>query len=186
MKKSINTDIFMPFLLEKAPKRYGAMAYVMDKDTDVSMYNYISNILTLHYILYIYFISITFYLPLIIPVCVSKEPDFLIWLSTPHLQAFAGTFFHNIDKYEKILGQIFHFLESTEITTNNRIFQVHLLQKNHHFEFKKSLNLFRKSLNQVFRIFPFQHLKLQAKSNFTKFPISLTFCLKSSKENCHA
>lgn len=172
MEKAINIGIFKPVLLGKARKCDDVINYGMDKDTDISIYNHISNILTLHYILHIYFTSISAYLYLIIYVCISKKLDFLLWLVSPHLQALEWVFFNNTDKSVKIIGSISRFMKSAEISANNWIFQVRMLQKNHYFWFSESLIF-------VSRIFAFKYLKFQAKSHFTKFSISLTFSLKS-------
>ena len=143
MEKVINTCIFKPFLLEKARKCDDVINYGMGKSTDISIYNTIYNILTLHYILHIYFTSISSYLYLIIYVCISKKPDFLLWLVSPHTEVFLSCFCNNIRNFEEIIAEMRKKSSNADISEKMSTFSSFFEVTSNHFWLRKWRNRLR-------------------------------------------
>ena len=148
----------------------------MGKDTDISIYNNISNILTLHYILYSINNLLISTTPSIILSLFLKKTDFLLWLIFSHTEEFSVSFCNNIGNFEEIIAGICENAKNIETSKKNCFLKLLLMLKSYYFWFCKSLIF-------VSKFFSLNYLKFQSKSDFTKFLINLTFGSKSKQEN---
>ena len=164
--------------LEKARFCEVVMSNGTCKGTNISVYNYISNILTLHYILYSINNLLISTVPLIILSVFFKKADFLLWLIFSHTEAFSNHFCNNIRNFEEILAKIRGNAKNAVFSEKNCFLQVLVMLRNYYFWFSKSLIF-------VYKIFSLNHLKFQSKSDFIKFSINLTFGSKSKQENSY-
>lgn len=164
--------------LEKARFCEVVMGNGMCKDTDISVYNYISNILTLHYILYSINNLLISTTPSIILSLFLKKADFLLWLIFSHTEAFSSHFCNNIRNFEEIMARIRENAKNAVFSEKNCFLQVIVMLKSYYFWFSKSLIF-------VYKIFSLNYLKFQSKSDFSKFSINLTFGSKSKQENSY-
>ena len=129
--------------LEKARFCEVVVGNGMCKGTDISVYNYISNILTIHYILYSINNLLISTVPLIILSVFFKKADFLLWLIFSHTEAFSKHFCNNIRNFEEILARIRVTAKNTEISEKISNLTLLLEVTNNHFWLRKWRNRLR-------------------------------------------
>ena len=129
--------------LEKARKCEVVMDYDMGKDTDISIYNYISNILTLHYILYSINNLLISTIPSIILSVFFKKADFLLWLLFLHTERFSNYFCDNIRNFEEIIVVIRKNMKNADISAKTSNLALFREVTNYHFWLRKTRNRLR-------------------------------------------
>ena len=129
--------------LEKARKCEVVMDYDMGKDTDISIYNYISNILTLHYILYSINNLLISTIPSIILSVFFKKADFLLWLLFLHTERFSNYFCDNIRNFEEIIAGIRENAKNGDISEKMSDLVLSLEVTNNRFWLRKWRNRLR-------------------------------------------
>ena len=130
--------------LEKARFCEVVMGNGMCKDTDISVYNYISNILTLHILLCS--IINNELVPTTVSIILSvflKKAHFLLWLIFSRTEAFASHFCDNIRNFEEILARIRVNAKNTEISEKISNLALLLEVTNNHFWLRKWRNRLR-------------------------------------------
>lgn len=107
--------------LEKARFREVVMGNGMCKGTDISVYNYISNILTI-YILLSYIKNISLYQSLQkYKALFSEKIDFLLWLESPLLQLIEGDLIYNIRNLTSKTSNTSNNYKNADISSKNCI-----------------------------------------------------------------
>lgn len=127
--------------LEKARFWEVVMGNGMCKDTDISVYNYISNILTI-YILLSYIKNISLYQSLQkYKAQFSEKIDFLLWLESPLLQLIEGDLIYNIQNLTSKPSKTSNNYKNADISSKNGV-RVRFRQvKKYRFRSKTMLNL---------------------------------------------
>ena len=129
--------------LEKARFCEVVMGNGMCKGTDISVYNYISNILTLHYILYSINNLLISTAPSIILSVFFKKADFLLWLIFSHTEVFSNHFCNNIRNFEEIIARIYENAKNADILEKISNLALLLEVTNNHFWLRKWRNRLR-------------------------------------------
>lgn len=130
-------------LIENPRKCDYVIDYGTGKSTDISIYNTIYNILTLHYIQYIISNSFRFYLYKIKYVCFSKNAYFLLWLTFPDtewLEAFSN---HNGEIFGAMVGEICKIGINAHISAKSTVLASFSEVTNFQFWLRKWRNRFR-------------------------------------------
>ena len=127
--------------LEKARFWEVVMDNGMHEGTDTSVSNYISNILTLHILLYS--IINNELVPTTTSIILSvffKKAHFLLWLILPHTEAFARHFFYNIINFEEIIVGIRKNMKNADISAKTSNLALFREVTNYHFWLRKTRN----------------------------------------------
>lgn len=130
--------------LEKARFCEVVMGNGMCKGTDISVYNYISNILTLHILLCS--IINNELVPTTVSIILSvflKKAHFLLWLIFSRTEAFASHFCDNIINFEEIIVRICENAKNADILARISILALFLEVTNNHFWLRKRRNRLR-------------------------------------------
>lgn len=127
--------------LEKARFCEVVMSNGMCKDTGISVYNYISNILTI-YILLSYIKNISLYQSLQkYKTLFSEKIDFLLWLESPLLQLIEGDLIYNIQNLTSKTSKTSNNYKNADISSKNGIRGEFRQVKKYRFRSKTILNL---------------------------------------------